>query len=63
MKISANISAYILTSVYTIHPPSVVLCDCRFCSGHKHDIKPVPLSEEVKYLGVYLGTLSSNRKV
>ena len=37
-------------------------CDCRSCSGHSHDLTPVPISHEVKYFGVYLYSLSSNRK-
>ena len=32
-------------------------CDCR-----RHDLSPVPLSDEVKYLRVYLVSLSSGRK-
>ena len=37
-------------------------CDCRHCSGFNYDLSPVPLSNEVKYLGVYLDSLSSGRK-
>ena len=37
-------------------------CDCRHCSGFNHDLSPVPLSDEVKYLGVYLDSFSSGRK-
>ena len=37
-------------------------CDCRFCIGYNHNLVPVPLSDEVKYLGVYLDALSSGRK-
>ena len=38
-------------------------CDCRFCSGHNHDIKPVPLSEEVKNLGVSLVDAESSNLI
>ena len=37
-------------------------CDCRHCSGCNHSLSPVPPSDEVKYLGVYLDSLSSGRK-
>ena len=37
-------------------------CDCRHCSEFNHDLSPVPLSDEVKYLGVYLDSFSSGRK-
>ena len=37
-------------------------CDCSRCHGHAAPLQPVPLSDEVKYLGVYLGSFSNNRK-
>ena len=52
-----------LTSVCIILPPACdQACDCRFCTGCNHNLVPVPLSDEVKYLGVYLDALSSGRK-
>ena len=37
-------------------------CDCSYCQGVHHPPAPVPLSDEVKYLGVYLDPTNSNRK-
>ena len=37
-------------------------CDCSRCHGHFDPPLPVPLSDEVKYLGVFLDSLSNNRK-
>ena len=37
-------------------------CDCTRCHGHSALLQPVPLSDQVKYLGVYLDSLSNNRK-
>ena len=37
-------------------------CDCSRCHGHLDPPLPVPLSGEVKYLGVFLDSLSNNRK-
>ena len=37
-------------------------CNCRSCHGHDPPLEPVPLSDEVKYLGAYLDSLSNNRK-
>ena len=43
-------------------PSLVSPCDCCSCHGHAVPPEPVPLSDEVKYLGVYLDYLSNNRK-
>ena len=37
-------------------------CDCSYCQGVHHPPAPVPLSDEVKYLGVYLDPTNSNRR-
>ena len=37
-------------------------CDCSYCGGIHHPLAPVPLSDEVKYLGVYSDPTNSNRK-
>ena len=37
-------------------------CSCFQCSGHDPAPSLVPLSDEVKYLGVFLDASSSNRK-
>ena len=37
-------------------------CACSYCGGIHHPLAPVPLSDEIKYLGVYLDPTNSNRK-
>ena len=37
-------------------------CSCRSCLGHSPPGDEVPLSQEVKYLGVYLDSTGSSRK-
>ena len=37
-------------------------CQCRSCHGHDPPLEPVPRSDEVKYLGIFLDSSSNNRK-
>ena len=37
-------------------------CDCLYCQGSLSSLRPVSLSNEVKYLGAYIDTTSSNNK-
>ena len=43
-------------------PHFVSHCQCSHCHGHSPATLPVPLSDEVKYLGVFLDTSSNNKR-
>ena len=53
---SVYIYMYIYIYIY-IYP-----CDCLYCQGSLSSLRPVSLSNEVKYLGAYIDTTSSNNK-
>ena len=43
-------------------PSTSTPCPCQFCTGDQPVLEPVPLAQEVKYLGAYVDDTSANNK-